>query len=63
MSGAAWQEYSPAKSLVAETIYKYNKVLRFCTFTLADLEGACPVHVLPPKGPDSFVLTYKIFKT
>ena len=28
---------------------------------LADLEGACQAHA--PKGPDSFVLTYIIFKT
>ena len=30
--------------------------------SLADLVGACPLHA-PPKGPDSFVLTYKIFET
>ena len=24
-------------------------------------EGACPAHA-PPKGPDSFVSTYKIFE-
>ena len=29
--------------------------------TLADLGGVPSAH--PPKGPDSFVLTYKIFET
>ena len=29
---------------------------------LADLEGGVP-GTRPPKGPDSFVLTYKIFET
>ena len=28
---------------------------------LADLEGACPAHT-PPRVPDSFILTYKIFE-
>ena len=30
---------------------------------LADLEGAYPAHAPPLKGPDSFISTYKIFKT
>ena len=33
-----------------------------CPVALADLVGARPVHT-PPMGPDSFILTCKIFKT
>ena len=36
--------------------------MKSTTKPLADLEGGVP-GARPPKGPDSFVFTYKIFET
>ena len=42
----------------------YCLVFRYIrkTYTVADPGGAPPARI-PPKGPDSFILTYKFFKT
>ena len=44
---------------------KYTKVQRkmncFCNVAIGGFSGACAGQA-PPKGPDSFVLTYKICK-
>ena len=46
-----------------------DSILDFCDFfcdwaqTLADLHWQMPGARPPPQGPDSFVLTYKIFET
>ena len=51
----------------------FNELYKLCTIkswimrnplnisisSIGGFSGACPVHA-PPKGPDSFVLTYKI---
>ena len=41
----------------------YSKRFQHIMLTVADPGGGVPPARAPPKGPDSFVLTYKFFET
>ena len=42
-----------------------EKILKFYDFSITGIGGFRGVHPVraPPKGPDSFVLTYKFYET